>query len=395
MTRYNVIHEYMGLRDQFMTPELIQDSFRKTGILPFNPDIFTKEDYAPTQTFSIKAHVPETYPDAIPSSDPAIPTDCERIDSDSSSDLDSDYQLEGTGHRHEMDVDALGDDLDAEMESSGVDSDSDSPTTPTPTHTTRSVSQTLSAPLEDPIPAISLDKLRKLSREDLVSHNLNMQGRVLAMEYELQRANAMRQSSESHCTLAVRMIEDVNTRLDNANKKRNRGTVKAKARIIVAPDLKELFEQEEREAEARERDTKEREKAKAIVTADRDRRIVEAASSKVYDMPLNSYKLKEDFVGLARALQIVDKGTVAELTERIKTHLLENPNLANNPRFSGLFTSRRRAPQPQPQLENISQPEASTSVVQSSQSSQIHRQCYIPLNYYTYNNYYPQYNHSS
>jgi hypothetical protein len=187
----------------------------------------------------------------------------------------------------------------------------------------------------------------------------------------------------------------VNIRLDNANKKRPRGTIKAKARVVVAPDLKELFEQEEREAGAREREAKEREQAKAVVTADRDRRIVEAASSKVYDMPFNSYKLKEDLVGLTRALQIVDTGTVAELTERIKAHLLENPNLANNPRFSGLFTSRRRAPQPQPQPEIESGPSSQpTSVERNVEQSRFpsHHQYFHPnylanYHYHTYNNY--------
>ena len=121
-----------------------------------------------------------------------------------------------------------------------------------------------------------------------------------------------------------------------------------------------------------------------------------SASSKVYDMPFNSYKLKEYLVGLARALQIVDPGTVAELTERIKAHLLENPNLANNPRFSGLFTSCRRAPQQQPQPEIESGPSSqSTSVEQSLARFQVHHpnQYYFPPNYlanyhyHTYNNY--------
>ena len=195
MTRYNVIHEYMGLRDKFMMPKIIKDSFRKTGISPFYPDIFMKEDYAPSQTFSIKAHVPETYPDAVPSSDPEIPTEYERSNSDldSGSDLDLDYQ----GHGLETPMDDQGGNTsdDDAMESSTtdfMDSDSDSPTTPTPAYyTTRSTSRSLSAHLADPIPAISLDKLQKLSSEDLVSHNLNMQGQVLALEHELQMANAM------------------------------------------------------------------------------------------------------------------------------------------------------------------------------------------------------------
>ena len=153
---------------------------------------------------------------------------CDHDDVSSDLDLDLDYQLEEpkSGLDSEMEMDVLGDDseLDADSE---IERNSDSLTshvtnpTLTPTHTTCSTYQTLSTPLEDPILAISLDNLQKLSKEDLISHNLNMQGQVLAMEHELQKANRMRRSSESHCTLAVHMIEDVNTHLDNANIKRN------------------------------------------------------------------------------------------------------------------------------------------------------------------------------
>ena len=202
---------------------------------------------------------------------------CDHDDVSSDLDLDLDYQLEEPkpGLDSEMEMDVLGNDseLDANSE---IERNSDSLTscatnpTLTLTHTTHSMSQTLSTPLEDPILAISLDKLQKLSKEDFIGHNLNMQGQVLTMEHELQKANRMWRSSESHCTLAVHMIEDVNTHLDNTNIKRNRGTVKAKAWVVVAPDLKELFEQEECDAEAWERGAKEKEKVKAIVTTDCD-----------------------------------------------------------------------------------------------------------------------------
>jgi hypothetical protein len=368
----------MGLRDRFLTPKLIQNAFRVTGISPLNPDVFTKEDYAPSQAFSIKAHVPKTYPDNVPSSDPAIATDHE--DGDSSDDGDyeeSEFEtrpmiLSGDGDGDGMSDSELPDDEPAsesgdstsetERESSTTASQKEAPIRPRdmdsdrPTiRITRSMVRSISMPLESPIPPIELDKLHQLTKEDLITHVLNMQGRVFALEHELQNTNAMRQSSESHCTLAKRMIEDANTRLDNANKKKNRGTVKIKARIVVAPELQESFEREEREADMREREAKEREHTKAVEAAERDRRIVEAAISKTYDAPLSSYKLKEDLVGLARALKIVDTGTVANLTERIKQHLHDNPNLVHNPRFSGLFNSRRqtrRAPSP-PQPESI------------------------------------------
>jgi hypothetical protein len=72
---------------------------------------------------------------------------------------------------------------------------------------------------------------------------------------------------------------------------------------------------------------------------------------------------------------LTDTDAVAELIERIKAHLLENPNLTNNTRFSGLFTSCRRAPviAPQPQIASIPS--------SSSQSTSFHHQ-YFPPNYY-------------
>src|SRR5260370_12251363 len=74
MTCYNVIHEFMEVRKDFMTVPLIQKSFCVTGIYPFNPNIFTEEDFTPSQVFSVKAHTPASFPETIPSSDPAIPT---------------------------------------------------------------------------------------------------------------------------------------------------------------------------------------------------------------------------------------------------------------------------------------------------------------------------------
>jgi hypothetical protein len=59
-------------------------------------------------------------------------------------------------------------------------------------------------------------------------------------------------------------------------------------------------------------------------------------------MPLSSYKLNEDLIGLARALQVLEKGTISDLTNRIKEHLASNPNLTDNSRFSDLFNSRRQ-----------------------------------------------------
>jgi len=49
---YNVIHEYLKVWD-VITPDLIKKSFEKTGIYPFNSDIFMDTDYAPSMASSV------------------------------------------------------------------------------------------------------------------------------------------------------------------------------------------------------------------------------------------------------------------------------------------------------------------------------------------------------
>ena len=55
------------------------------------------------------------------------------------------------------------------------------------------------------------------------------------------------------------------------------------------------------------------------------------------DGPKPSYKTKEPLLAIANALKISDKGTKADLINRIQHHLDNNPQLRDNPRFAGLF----------------------------------------------------------
>ena len=69
-------------------------------------------------------------------------------------------------------------------------------------------------------------------------------------------------------------------------------------RVVISTDLMGHFEQEE----------KEKELAKSLEAAACDKRIVEAANSRIISDSLSSYTCKEDLVGLARTLQIIDFG---------------------------------------------------------------------------------------
>ena len=71
---HDIIPGFMQVQKDFMTSSLIQESFHATGIHPYNPNIFTKEDFTPSQVFSAMAPTPPSFPPATPSSDPAVPS---------------------------------------------------------------------------------------------------------------------------------------------------------------------------------------------------------------------------------------------------------------------------------------------------------------------------------
>ena len=127
MDRYNVIHEYLKIR-HVITPELVKTAFRKTGIYPLNPDIFTADEFAPSKSFSSVAHVPPSFPIDILSSPPAHSSELEATDAEyspseigseshSESDSESDSDLPGLGvidfNRDMMDPSQLMEDIDS------------------------------------------------------------------------------------------------------------------------------------------------------------------------------------------------------------------------------------------------------------------------------------------
>ena len=104
----------------------------------------------------------------------------------------------------------------------------------------------------------------------------------------------------------------------------------------------EQFEADEHESKEKEKEKEEAERAKEAEASNRNQRIAEAASSRIFE-PLKTYKVKEDLMILARALKTSEDGTNAELTNRIQKHIDENQGtLVNIPRFSGLFATSRR-----------------------------------------------------
>jgi hypothetical protein len=93
MDRYNIVDEYMSVRSKSMTPKLLRSAFAATGIFPFNPNIFSDEDFAPAKSSSLSMHLPKDFPPEVASSSP-IASDVSDLEIDS--DDESDTEAEAT-----------------------------------------------------------------------------------------------------------------------------------------------------------------------------------------------------------------------------------------------------------------------------------------------------------
>ncbi|KAG2049753.1 hypothetical protein BDR06DRAFT_974977 [Suillus hirtellus] len=72
-------------------------------------------------------------------------------------------------------------------------------------------------------------------------------------------------------------------------------------------------------------------------------------ATRTFDSPFTSYKRKEDLEALAGALGLSRDGKIVDLAARIKSHLEDldtRTALADNPRFSALYDSKRRTRKP-------------------------------------------------
>ena len=66
-----------------------------------------------------------------------------------------------------------------------------------------------------------------------------------------------------------------------------------------------------------------------------------AAGTKVFANPLASYNHKDDLLDIIATLGLDHAGTIAMLTERIRTYLASHADVASQPHFSGLMKARK------------------------------------------------------
>jgi len=140
--------------------------------------------------------------------------------------------------------------------------------------------------------------------------------------------------------MALRELSTVRVQLDNATKKKERGSRKIKARWVTSDENRALFEAEKAERIEKEQVAAEKRRQKEAETALHERQVADDALHREFTGRISSYK-KNDLRALSIALGISDKGTNVELTTQIRDHFDQHPESWENPRFSRLIVTTR------------------------------------------------------
>ena len=382
INRYNFVPEYMEVRKKAITPELIKKSFSRTGIYPFNPDIFTDKDFAPSRATSRDAHLPPSYPPEVPmprASSLATPmdslVDCEdgidgrimedlAMDEDKGEDDDGsdedgsdkefyyDPALDGTrkafpdrGSPHFSSLTTTSSEITASENSSESTGAITIPEDPTDTVPAMQVDGCAPMPVHGctlftgpMLPLVSFAQYSEMSTEDGWKYLCQVHAQGQALVTTATTLVAQLESSNTHCTMARYEISTL--REQQVSKKNGKArSMKFSARWVAHPDMKDAFESERKEKEEKASREAEATAKKKAENEARTSRIDHDVVLRTFESPLSAYKRKDDFVTIARAFQIAveSKDTIATLTKKIRARMDENPAIAENPRFSALF----------------------------------------------------------
>ncbi|KAF9504135.1 hypothetical protein BS47DRAFT_1443420, partial [Hydnum rufescens UP504] len=95
LSKTNFMTIYLDVHDEAFVSSTIHKAFRKCGINPFNPDVFSEVDFTPSQATSTigSSHLPTTFPSSKE-------WDHESAGKDTDSDVDDDTELPSNSHEH-------------------------------------------------------------------------------------------------------------------------------------------------------------------------------------------------------------------------------------------------------------------------------------------------------
>ena len=399
------VKEYMHARAEAFKPETIQTAFRKSGICPINPKVFTDDDYAPSIPTSSRAHVPISYPRAqIPQIQPATcasemrsnkqDEDGNKLDSDSDSESDSDS--DSTNSTDQDDNNRANNDNHMEMSSHPHIHTATSPGVMQPPSSSSSGPGVIDAELlpELPTQPIVSDSHRSSSPPIPPPCCLcfNCQNRHVAILERFERLEKRADLAETHCAIAVAYL-DAEKRRANAQKVRTTSqAMPLKSRCVTSGEGLREFEaaiaakegKEKKKADAKAA----REEAKVAKQAARDARGPTAEFSGVL-----TSKNKDDLTEIANALRLSIPSTSRnkgpskhDLIDTIQHHLNTHAEqLKTNPRFCGLVLRGRRRPRHDNEANTTTGTSPITTVIAPPlPHNRSLLQPYLTQNYYTF-----------
>jgi hypothetical protein len=366
LPKHEFVNEYMAVREQAVTPEIIKAAFRKTGIWPINPDVFAADEFSPSHATSTQAHMPPSFPPPSPDLISTAPTSLSPSEISHSMDLDfvapsSDSSMSSipisvlSPEPDAMQIDPQlldeshitwwNDPDDAEpIARSSQDvcpTESQARQPPTPASPTLPSSQSYKSHLTGP-------KAPQFSRT-LVHKQWSTARRHKVLQADLQRLEALylaefqkRQELEVHCELSRQENEklkvQLNRRVEKADGRKGKQMQAGGGVFLMSEDALKLFEQRKREkAEKEEAEQLKQVEKEREETALADRRTQLAVNLDVWFSGRLTSKKKQDLQDIAFVLALSTSGTKSELIATIVNHLSRSAYLQSDARFSKLF----------------------------------------------------------
>ncbi|KAJ3715225.1 hypothetical protein DFJ43DRAFT_1160523 [Lentinula guzmanii] len=372
----NVVKEYVAVRTTAFKESTILAAWRKSGICPLNPEIFTEADYAPSITSSTQIQLPKSFPKHLPRTLDASSDDAEfnpvvleeRLEVGGK---DGDQMTSEESDSSGKD----GDRMTSDLESDSSDSDSDfgpddrmgSPCVDLSLPTQHR--STLPSQVEDS-PAFSMGSQRRtcssrlstlapetpLSTPSTSSSSSNLEAitlqrelnewrrRVLVAEGKALGLQAERDAAAVHAVLAGQEAAVYKHRLNKRDKKDETSKRFATdARIVTSREGKLQAKREAAKKAAKQK--AEEEKRKRKKDSEREdilRRAAQERDRTAFTGNIKS-KSKHELQDILCALGLNADGTVAVLQVRINAHFDATPSLKESPQYVALFkTSRKR-----------------------------------------------------
>ena len=355
----NVVKEYWQCRTTAFKESTILQAWRKSGINPFNPDIFTHADFAPSIPSSTQVHLPDSFPRRLPRA-PDMSSDDALFNAEALIALEEGEEgreSDGSKESDEGDEDSVSDSSESDSEfASDSDDASQSPATFTQLELRRTRSQTSQLSVTSSSPSLSSSSARFSTASSARSEELaqlrleiaNLKQENAGLKLESASIKAQRDAAQAHAVFAGQQFAVYKHRYNNkVNKKESSKRVTTSARILTSREVRKEIEQDAAKKVQRQKVEAERETRKAEAEqADIIRRAEQERLGSEFSGSLNSMS-KKALVDIAFSLKVPLKHTTQDaLRVRLRAHFDAHEELKKHPRYIGLFERTRKRKDP-------------------------------------------------